>query len=181
MLPHIFWNGWKKNILQCANTYQRIKTVNVFSAADSLWEQYKPKCSSADDFICVIWLWKWKWREFSSSIRWKSRLQTVHRSYKQPFPSFDGEVNQASRLHTPLSSLPHCGHEPESASEPRRGELKELINTHTVHTLSFSMMKGIFVKWKSLGYSLNTKTANETVFKGWSSHGIIQYWLLLLK
>lgn len=62
---------------------------------------------------------------------------------KRSFPSLDWEVNWASRLHTSLSSLLHCGHWPES--EPRR----ELTNTHTVHTHT------LYDEGDVLGYSFN--------------------------
>lgn len=158
----------------------------TFSTADSLWEVFVFLWSCVR---CDLAFRTEKSEENFSKISWKS----IHKDISYHL------TRRWSRTALLITDFTHlCLHSFTVATSQalslwaknwRAKRANQHTLTHKIHTVtlrhSFSLMKGIFVKWKpipkdchykSLGNWLSTKTTNETTFRSWSSHRIIQYW-----
>lgn len=122
VLQHISCNVWKKNILQCANTYQRRKTEWKLSAQPTACEN-----STKQSLKC----WWFDRCDLASGPAKgvlaradENRVSKIVHEKVIPIIRWGGKLGQQSdsRLHTPLSSLIHCGHSPGSQPQSQDEE-----------------------------------------------------------
>lgn len=160
--PTDFVFGWKDDILRPTNASQTRKTEWKLWAKTTACEPLN--VPSVDTFWLVRFEEKWRGRDGAKSHSFinMSPATLLRRD--------------AFRLQTSHTHTPHCNMHasistvPESLKSYRQGERQRHTHTHTLslwwrgHLSKVRLFKRTKDHYKSLGYWLDTKTTNDTMF-----------------